>query len=146
MHRMSASWARNQSKKPLLAAERMPLALKLMMRMECRCDDGNGGTGPPPGKVSAPPAALPAVSRALLLRHRPRRARRARRQDRVLHLRLLAGEGAQEGRDCAGLVPVELTTQLRGAHDRHRLLEVPHLPAVEIRRGQLDVAQRRGTE
>jgi hypothetical protein len=30
---MSAFWLRNQSKKPLFAAERMPFALKLMIRM-----------------------------------------------------------------------------------------------------------------
>src|SRR3546814_20735511 len=33
MHSRSASWVANQSKKPLRAAERTPLALKLMMRM-----------------------------------------------------------------------------------------------------------------
>src|SRR5690606_37807717 len=70
----------------------------------------------------------------------PRRAGRARRQDRVVHLGLAPGEGAQEGRDRPGLFAVDLAAQLRGAHDRHRLLQVPDLAAVEVGRGQLDVA------
>src|SRR5690606_9594121 len=118
MQRMSASWARNQSKKPLLAAERMPLALKLTMRMvlpvlERRTRRAQARRGP----RLAPPPAMPGgggVRSAL----GARRAGRARRQDRVLHLRLAPGQRAQEGGDRAGLVAVELAAQLRGAHDR----------------------------
>src|SRR5690554_495480 len=134
---MSASCSPNQSKKPLLVAERMPLALKLMMRIDYR-----KRRTARQGYLTAPSCSR----RGVRLPLRRRRAGRARRQDRVLDPRLFAGQGAQERGDLRRLVVRDLAPKLRGAHDRHRLLQVPDLAGAEVRRGQLHVAQRRGAE
>src|SRR5690606_9966350 len=108
---MSASCSANQSKNPLLAAERMPLALKLMMRMQDRKSGRRGkGTSPRRPAPSRVAGRLPSALRT-------RRVGGARRQDRVHHLRLAPGERAQEVGDLAGFLLVDVPAQLGGAHD-----------------------------
>src|SRR5690606_23118900 len=65
---------------------------------------------------------------------------------RIGDLRLLAGHAVQERGNRADFVLVQFTAQLAVTHDRNGLFELPDLTAVEVRRGQRDIAQRRGTE
>jgi TolB-like protein/DNA-binding winged helix-turn-helix (wHTH) protein len=79
-------------------------------------------------------------------RVRARRVVRRRRQDRQGEIRLVAGEGLQERDDPAVLLLAEGAAELQTAHDVDGLGERRRLAVVEIRVGELDVAQCRHLE
>ena len=85
--------------------------------------------------VLAPPATR------LKPQLRPWRCRRLQRQQWIFHLRLFAGEAAQELGKGRGLLVGEMGTELGRAHHRNGLLQIPDLVRMEVGRRERDIAQ-----